>query len=240
MAHWRTLAQTGVVLALGMAAGLPVSGSTMSAYAKMAPLNQYLIEDPQVEIELARSAAPPAISLHAKVLVLAQRGYEAATRGTNGFTCLVERSWNNPFDATDFWNSKMRAPVCYNPQASQTVLRYTLFRTEMTLSGVSKAHMLERLTAAVTSHQLPLAAPGSMAYMMSPHQYLNDAAKAWYPHLMFYAPKANGANSGESWGANLPRSPVIVDSSHRIVPEPWTLFFVPVAHWSDGSAAPQT
>ena len=47
-------------------------------------------------------------------------------KGTNGFTCLVERSWMSPFDSPEFWNWKMRGPICYNPAASRTVLLYTL------------------------------------------------------------------------------------------------------------------
>lgn len=231
----------GMTLVLGMSVGVPIAGSALiQPYAQMAPLSRYLIADRTAEADLARSAAPPAISLHATVLVLTPHGYETAAQGTNGFTCLVERSWESPFDASDFWNWKLRGPVCYNPAASRSVLRYTVFRAEMVLTGVSKARMLQRLQAAVENHQLPGAEPGSMAYMMSREQYLGDVAKMWYPHLMFYAPKANSANAGESWGADLRGSPVVFDSSDHVVPEPWTIFFVPVAHWSDRSPAPTT
>jgi hypothetical protein len=48
---------------------------------------------------------------------------------------------------------------------------------------------------------------------------------------MFHVPKVTGA----SWGANLPGSPVLLDD--REVPEPQTIFMVPVSHWSDGTAA---
>jgi hypothetical protein len=241
MSSSRTAAQVGMALALGMIVGLPIAGSSLSLpYMQMAPLSQYLIADRKIEIDLARSAAPAAISLRATVLVLTPHGYETAAQGTNGFTCLVERSWNSPFDAADFWNWKLRGPICYNPPASRTVLRYTIFRTEMVVAGVSKARMLDRLSAAVENNRLPRAEPGSMAYMMSREQYLGDAPKRWYPHLMLYAPRANGANSGESWGANRRGSPVLFDSADHVAPEPWALFFVPVAHWSDKSPAPST
>jgi hypothetical protein len=64
--------------------------------------------------------------------------------------------------------------------------------------------------------------------------YLGDSAGHWCPHLMFHVPKTLQA----SWGANLGGSPVLFDDDHRDVPEPETIFMVPVAHWSDGSAAP--
>lgn len=67
-----------------------------------------------------------------------------------------------------------------------------------------------------------------------------DGVGPWLSHLMFYAPKTDGAKDGASWGADLPSSPVILDTSHRVVPEPETIFMVPVAHWSDATAAPPT
>lgn len=236
----RAVALFAVAFAVGITA-LPASGSpSIAPYPQMAPLSRYLAANRNAEIALARSAAPPAISAQATVLVLTPRGYETVQRGTDGFTCLVERSWSSPFDSPDFWNWKLRGPVCYNPAASKTVLQYTLFRTRLALGGVSKAGMLGRLQTAVEAKQLPGAGAGSMAYMLSKEQYLGDAPKSWYPHLMFYAPKTAGANAGESWGANRRGSPVIFDSSDHVMPEPWTIFFVLVARWSDGSLAPTT
>jgi hypothetical protein len=196
--------------------------------------------DHQAEINLARSAAPSAISIHATFLVLGRHGYETVEKGTNGFTCLVERSWMSPFDSPEFWNWKMRGPICYNPAATRSVLLYTLQRTEMALSGLTKSQMLDRTKAAVADRRLPTPEPGSMSYMMSKRGDLGDGLGPWLSHLMFYAPKTDGAEDGASWGADLPSSPVVLDTSHRIVPEPETIFMVPVAHWSDGTAAPPT
>ena len=94
-------------------------------YPAMAPIDQYLMADRSAEIALARSAAPEAISRDATVLVLGRNGYETAVEGKNGFTCLVERSWMSPFDSPEFWNPKMRGPVCYNPAAVRSILPYT-------------------------------------------------------------------------------------------------------------------
>jgi len=230
-----------MILALLTAIARPSPGWAASvSYEKMAPLSRYLMSDRQAEIDLARSAAPAAISLHATILVLGDRRYETAEKGTNGFTCLVERSWMSPFDSSEFWNWKMRGPICYNPAAARSVLLYTLQRTEMALSGASKSQMLDRTKTAVADRQLPAPEPGSMSYMMSKHGDLGDGVGPWLSHLMFYAPKADGAKGGASWGADLPASPVILDTSRRVVPEPETIFMVPVAHWSDGTVAPPT
>jgi hypothetical protein len=235
MSSLRRHAILTTILLLATALAGPASGSAATApYAQMAPLAQYLMAR-QAEIDLARSAAPPAISLDATILVLGKRGYETAETGTNGFTCVVERSWMAQFDNPEFWNSKMRGPICYNPPASRSVLRYTLARTNLVLAGLSKSQVLDRTRAAVVAKQLPAPELGSMSYMMSKDAYLGDTGKAWHPHLMFYAPKAETAKDGASWGADLPGSPVILDTSYHVVPEPATVFMLVVAHWSDGS-----
>jgi hypothetical protein len=203
-----------------------------ATYPEMAPVGQYRIANAHDEIALARSAAPPSISADAEVLVLGRHGYETAVNGTNGFTCLVERSWMSPFDSPEFWNPKMRGPVCYNPAASKSILAYTLRRTKLALAGLSKAQMLDEIRAAAARKELQWPEPGAMSFMMSKDGYLGDAQGHWHSHLMFHVPKAAAA----SWGANLPGSPVVLDD--REVPEPETIFLVPVAYWSDGTAAP--
>ena len=215
-----------------------------SPYPKMASLERYLEPDAREEAALARSAAPAAISKDATVLVLTKTGYVAAATGTNGFTCLVERSWMKHFEDPDFWNWHMRAPVCYNPGATHSIVPYTVFRTNLAVKGASKSQLLDAVKAAIANGQLPALELGSMGYMMSKQQYLVDVAPAngvtassWHPHVMFYEPAADAANSGASFGANTAGSPVIFDTSGGAI-EPWTVFFVPVWHWSDGSPGP--
>lgn len=208
--------------------GFAAAGAT--PYGRMAALEQYLMA-PGAEIALARSAAPAAISEKATVLTLDSHGYQTAVHGTNGFTCLVERSWMSPFTSPDFWNPKIRGPVCYNPAASGSILAYTLRRTKLALAGDSKERILGEVRAALARNEIRAPKSGAMSFMMSKDGYLSDADDHWHPHLMFHVPKVAGA----SWGANLPGSPVVLDD--REVPEPQTIFMVPVAHWSDGTAA---
>jgi hypothetical protein len=202
------------------------------SYPNMAPIEQYLMTDRNSEIALARTAAPKSISDDAAILVLGRHGYETAVDGKNGFVCLVERAWMSPFDHPEFWNQKNRSPVCYNPAAARSILPYTFKRTELVLAGLTNPQMLDRIKAAVVRKELPTPEPGSMSYMLSKESYLNDQVGHWYPHLMFHIPKTDGA----SWGANLPGSPVLLDP--REVPEPETIFYVPVGTWSDGTPAP--
>ena len=201
-----------------------------SPYERMAPLEQYLMA-PGSEIALARSAAPAAISDKATVLILDSQGYQTAVRGTNGFTCLVERSWGALFQSPDFWNPKIRVPICYNAAASRSVLAYTLRRTKFALAGDLKERILDEVRAAVARKELLPPNPGAMSFMMSKDGYLGDGVGHWHPHLMIHVPKVAGA----TWGANLPGSPVLLDD--REVPEPETMFLVPLSRWSDGTTA---
>ena len=171
----------------------------------MAPLDQYLIPDEKAEIALARSAAPASISDAAEVLVLRRDGYATAVKGSNGFVCIVERSWANATNDPEFWNSKIRAPHCFNAAASRTFLPIFLKKTELVLSGKSKAQILAATTSALDKKELPALAPGAMCYMMSKQQYLSDDDMSWHPHLMFFV----SGDAVKSWGANLSGSPVI-------------------------------
>ena len=107
-------------------------------YPSMAPLEQYLIADRNAEIALARSAAPESISRDAEVMVLGRHGYETAVKGKNGFVCMVERSWTAGIDNPDFWNPKLRGPLCLNAPAARSYLPLTIKKTELVLAGQSK------------------------------------------------------------------------------------------------------
>ena len=227
LARWAGACTRAV--ALSALVGLAAADATR--YERMAPLEQYLMPS-AAEIALARSAAPAAIADKATVLTLDSQGYQTAARGTNGFTCLVERSWMAPFESPDFWNPKIRAPICYNPAASRSILAWTLRRTKLALAADSKERILEEVRAAVARNEFPSPEPGAMSFMMSKDMYLGDDVGHWHSHLMFHVPKV----AGSSWGANLPGSPVVLDD--REVPEPQTIFMVPVSRWSDGTVAP--
>jgi hypothetical protein len=204
-----------------------------TAYATTAPFDQYLMADRNAEIALARSAAPEAISRDARILVLGRNGYETAVEGTNGFVCVVERGWMSPADAPEFWNPKLRGPICFNPPAVRSVLPTTIKRTEMVLAGKTKTEIVEGNKAAFEKGELPPLEPGAMSYMMSKDAYLTDGGHHNLAHLMFYAPPLDG----KAWGADLPKSPVMLIPQFKDA-QPIDVFIVPVGKWSDGSIAP--
>lgn len=200
-------------------------------YPVMVPLDQYLIPDQNAEIALARTAAPASISGEAEVMVLEREGYKTAVKGTNGFLCMVVRSWGAATDDPDFWNPKVRSPICFNPPAARTYVPIFLMKTRLVLAGKSKAEIVAATAAVLDKKELPALEQGAMCYMLSKQQYLSDQDKTWHPHLMFFVP----GEASKSWGANLPGSPVMAADDPE---ERATIFLVWVGQWSDGTPAP--
>ena len=203
-----------------------------ASYPAMAHLDKYLAPDENSEIALARSGAPASISDSADVMVLRRDGYRTAVKGSNGFLCLVERSWGAATSEPEFWNPKVRAPICFNPAAAKTFAPIFLMKTKLVLAGKSKTEILHATATALDHKELPALDPGAMCYMMSKQQYLNDEGKSWHPHVMFFV----SGSAAKSWGADLPGSPMIAADDPE---ERATIMMVKVAKWSDGSPAPQ-
>jgi hypothetical protein len=198
-----------------------------TTYSKMAPIDQYLMADRGAEVALARSAAPESISRDAEVQVLGRHGFEIAVRGKNGFVCIVGRGWTSAADA-DFWNPKVRVPMCVNSAAAHSYLLRLTKETEWGLTGLTRAQMNEAIVAALARKELPPMAPGAMCYMMGKQGYGGDVAPHWPSHLMFFYSDTDPA----IWGANLPGSPVIAVADPL---EHLTQFVIPARRWSDGT-----
>jgi hypothetical protein len=226
-----------IALVLLVPVGLPGGTSQAraqaekAAYPAMAPVDAYLMPDVNSEIALARTGAPASISDGAEVMVLGRTGYTTAVKGTNGFLCIVERSWGATTDDPEFWNPKIRSPICFNPAAARTFARIFLMKTTLVLAGKSKAEIVAATAAAMDKKELPPLEPGAMCYMMSKQQYLNDRDISWHPHVMFFV----SGDAEKSWGANVAGSPIIAanDPEERV-----TIFMVPVWKWSDGTPGP--
>ncbi len=212
--------------------GAPGSAHAATPDPAMAPVQNYFMPDQAAEIALARSAAPPSVSADAEILVLGPKGYGVAVAGKNGFTCLVERSWFAGLKDEGFWNPAIRGPDCYNRQAARSVLPTFLTRTRWVLAGASRDEIIARTRAAMAAGQVRAPESGSMNYMLSKHSYLGDGPRGpWHPHLMFFMPPMQASD----WGADLPGTHVYAARADAGI-DPYTLFFVPVGIWSDGSS----
>ena len=218
-------------------AGAASAQTAASPYPERAPLDQYRMASQADEAALARSAAPPAISDKAEVLVLGTAGYETAANGTNGFVCIVERAWASGFDDPGFWNPKIRGPICFNPASVRSVLPTYLERSRWVLAGDDRARLVEKTKAAIAAGRIKPPEPNAMCFMMSKNGYLGDQASGgghWHPHLMFFLP--HDAAGAAAWGANVHGSPVMGGDQSDI--DPAVVYFVVVANWSDGTPGP--
>lgn len=143
------------------------------------------------EINLARSAAPPGVSDSARVLVLGDTGYVPASGGSNGVTCLVNRSWRDSLE-----------PHCYDAEGTATVLPIELLRFHYRERGESERTIAARVAAGIANGHFRLPVRPALTYMMSAGQVLYDddgtRAGAWRPHLMIYYPRLTGAQVGMS------------------------------------------
>jgi hypothetical protein len=237
----RTIWIMAPVLAISIGFLVPNAAAKSDPYPKMAPVDQYLMGK-NAEIQLARSAAPDSISRDATILVLGRQGYETAVEGKNGFVCMVARSWMAAFDWPEFWNPKVRAADCMNPQAARWILPIAFLRSRMVMAGRSKVEILSAIKAAFENRQVPNLESGAMDYMMSKSAYLTDEGDHNVPHLMFYT----AGMDAKDWGSGAAGSPVMSapywffsskePSQMKGLP-PILVFLVVVADWSDGTPA---
>jgi hypothetical protein len=217
------------LLAISMGLLLPSAAAESDTYSKMAPVEQYLMPDRDAEIALARSAAPESISRDAEVRVLGPHGFQTAVQGKNGFVCIVGRGWTSAPDP-DFWNPKVRVPMCVNAPAARSYLVRFAKETEWGLEGRTQAQMTEAIAAAIKGKEFPPMEPGAMCYMMGKQGYGGDSAPHWPSHLMFFYSDTDPA----IWGANQAGSPVIALADPM---EHLTQFVIPAQRWADGTEA---
>ncbi len=226
--HKKIIAITSfALLAVFGAACQVMAQAAATPYAKMAQIEQYLIADRDAEIALARSAAPESISRDADVMVLGRHGFETAVKGKNGFVCAVARGWTSAADS-DFWNPKVRVPMCFNAPAARSYLVRVMKETKWGLERRTQAQMTEAIPVALAKKELPLMEPGAMCYMMGKKGYGGDVAPHWPAHLMFFFSDTDPA----IWGANLPGSPIVAIADPT---EHLTQFVIPTQKWADGT-----
>jgi len=238
-----TISIVSLVLAISIGFLVSTAVAQSDPYPKMAPVDQYLMGK-NAEIQLARSAAPDSISRDATILILGRHGYETAVEGKNGFVCMVGRSWTASFDWPEFWNPKVRAADCMNPQSARSILPIAELRTRMVMAGRSKAEIVLAVKAAYEKKQLPDLESGAMDYMMSKSAYLTDENGHNLPHLMFYTT----TEDAKDWGSGAAGSPVMSSPYWFFSPKeqsqmkglpPILVFLVAVPDWSDGTPAGQ-
>lgn len=236
-----SLAARALPLAMVVSGGVSSAAAQTAKYPTMAEVGQYRMEE-SAEIQLARTAAPISISGDATILVLRRQGYEISVQGKNGFVCMVGRSWLAAFDWPEFWNPKVRAADCMNPQAARSMVPIILLRSKMVMAGRTKAEILSAVKAAFDNKKVPKLESGAMEYMMSKSAYLTDEGEHNGSHLMFLTADMEA----KDWGAGADGSPLVSapywffstkePSQMKGLP-PILVFLIGVANWSDGTVA---
>ena len=201
---WKLVASAAAIFL--SAAAILTSAQGQTQYP---PLSEYMMPQ-DAEIALARSAAPANVSDHATIKVLNESGFEVAIEGDNGFVCMVMRAWSaptyTPAAFRDFvYYAPLRAPICFNPVAAETMMLYYELRTELGLQGKNPDEIADGIEAANAKGELPRIETVSFAYMWSADQDLGPGIGHWHPHMMVFTPYyENSMLGGNEFGGTLP------------------------------------
>jgi hypothetical protein len=201
---WKLVASATVILLF--AAAIPISAQSQRQYP---PLSEYMMPQ-DAEIALARSAAPANVSDHATIKIFSESGFEVGIEGDNGFVCMVMRAWSAPtFTPEAFrdfvYYAPLRAPICFNPVAAETMMPYYELRHELGLQGRNPDEIADSIGAAHAKGDLPRIQTVSFAYMWSADQDLGPGIGHWHPHMMVFTPYyENSMLGGNKFGGTLP------------------------------------
>jgi hypothetical protein len=184
--------------------------SAFGQSAKYPPLSEYMMAQ-DLEIALAKSAAPENISGHATIKVLTASGFQSVHDGDNGFVCMVMRAFSAPsYTPAQFreivYDPTIRAPICFSAPAARMVMPYYELRTKLALEGKGPDQIAEGVQAAYVKGDLPRRDGVSFAYMWSADQSLGSGIGHWHPHMMVFCPYyENSMVGGNEFGSPLPQ-----------------------------------
>lgn len=198
----RAFAREGAKVFL-MLVSLLVSLEAVAVWAqgpKYPPLSEYMMA-PEAEVALARSAAPEKVSARATVKILTTSGYKVTAQGDNGFVCIVMRGWAAATSAGApdrdlVYYAKLRAPICFDPVASRTILPLQELQAKLGMEGKGAEQIAEDVQAAYAKGELPRMEAVAFGYMFSADQDLGPGVGAWHPHMMVYTPYYENAMLG--------------------------------------------
>jgi hypothetical protein len=146
------------------------------------------------QIRLALSAAPDAVAANASVYILGPKGYEKARDGTNGFSCMVQRSYTKSGETTV-------APMCFDAQGSRTTMLVYLRKEAMRDAGDSEAQIQAAIDKGYADGTFKAPTQPGIIYMMSCENRLGPDPRtgrpaSFPPHVMFYAPYMTAKDLG--------------------------------------------
>jgi hypothetical protein len=104
------------------------------------------------------------------------------------------------------YDAKVRAPICFNPEASRTVLPYYELRSKLGMEGKTRDQIAEGVQAAYAKGELRSGIVSVLLAMWSADQNLASGVGHWHPHMMVFAPYYDNSMLGNNqFGSPLPQ-----------------------------------
>ncbi len=150
----------------------------------------------QLETRFALSALPPALREGATVWLLdPAKGYRLSRQGTNGVSCLVERTvweWNELRD-------DVFVPLCYDKAGSGTLLKVIMDVASLRADGKTAATIKSEVERRYQAKIYRAPSKAGLSYMVAPLMRAKGPPDfalhtMAMPHLMFYAPGVTNAD----------------------------------------------
>jgi hypothetical protein len=157
---------------------------------------------PDQQVALALSAAPDGVAANATAYILGPRGYVKAREGSNGVSCLVQRSFTKTGETTV-------APMCFDAEGSRTTMLVYMRKEELHDAGKSDAEIAADIKAGYADGRFRAPSRPGVLYMLSCQNRLGPDPKtgepvSFPPHLMFYAPNMTPQDLGYQSQATVP------------------------------------
>jgi hypothetical protein len=178
----------------------------------LATIHSITAEMPEaVQIRLAETAAPAEVSSKASVYVLRSRGYELARKGTNAFTCFVDRTRLDTLE-----------PECMDAEGFATTFQTRLFAEQQRAAGVGEDKIVAGIDEGYRSGRFQAPRRAGLIYMLSDYNIIFDdqsqKLRHVSAHLMFYAPGLEAKDTGSGPGAPILTNPGRPDNLMIVVP----------------------
>lgn len=183
---------------LGMAAASP--GQAAETTIEQMPV--------KLETQFALSAVPPRLRDRATVYLLdPKKGYHLSRQGTNGVTCLVERT---VWEWVEF-RDDIYIPLCYDAVGTKAHLKVIMDTAMLRARGMSPVALKTEIENRYESKTYEAPEKPGLSYMVAPvMRALGPPDMKMHtmsmPHLMFYAPNVTNEDIGAVPDLSVPSS----------------------------------
>ncbi len=160
-----------------------------------------------LEIQLARSALPPHLRDNATVYVLKpDKGFEVASKGTNGFHAFVARTGDDTFRGSwplTEYRDDILYPISFDQAGSKAQMRVFFDAAEMQAKGTPPGELKKIIKERFKKGYYKAPERVGISYMLSPilRTYFNPeendrVVTINYPHVMYYATNVTNEDIG--------------------------------------------